>query len=136
MMWTRRGAVLLLLLPLLLVQLSCKKQKDATLPDLAFSDDPKYVSSNAEVGQGTVLTVGIQAEKTKKDLRKFEVRYSYDGDQYDKFSSELIPSDQKTRFFREVKITTRSEQGIERWRFEVSDIDGNTASEEIVLTVN
>jgi len=115
---------------------SCKKQKDAELPELTFKSGSGYLSGNASVGPGIVYTVGVIADKTKRDLRKFEINYSYDGGGYAQFESHLMSPSEKDHFEKDVKITTRNEQGLERWEFKVTDIDGNAAKETISLSVN
>ncbi len=115
---------------------SCKKKKDAELPELTFKSGSNYLSGNASVGQGIVFTVGVIADKTKRDLRKFEINYSYDGGGFTQFESHLMSSSEKDHFEKDVKITTRNEQGLEKWEFKVTDIDGNAARETISLSVN
>ncbi len=118
------------------VTVSCSKEKDAELPEISFKSGGNYTDGNASVGQNAVVNVGVVADKNKKDLRRFVVNYSFDAGTYNQYESYLLKSGEKQHFERDVKITTRNEIGTERWQFEISDVDGNTARKEIVLTVN
>jgi hypothetical protein len=115
--------------------LSCKKEKDAELPELSFKSGSQYLSGNADATQGTVYTVGVVAEKAKRDLRRFEVNYRYDNGDFKQSESVLVGASEKSLFERDVTITTRNEPGRETWQFEISDIDGNTAVKSIQLDV-
>ena len=127
---------IVLFLSIIFLQASCAKEKDAEPPEFSFKKGSNYLSANASVGKGEVYTIGVIADKSKRDLRKFEVNVSYDGGGYDQHLSYLLKNDEKSHFERDVKITTRNELGSERWQFEISDIDGSTSEMEISLAVN
>jgi len=114
---------------------SCKKEKDATVPEISFKEGTGYVSGNISATRSTIYTFGIIADKTDHDLRKLVISVSYDGKQFEEMENHMMLENEKNHYESDFKAQTRNENGSERWKFEVSDKDGNTAKEEINLSV-
>src|SRR5437868_2804968 len=57
---------------------ACKKDAHKS-PALKFKTGGSYTSADASLGKGTVITVGIIADKTEDELKTLNVSYTFDG---------------------------------------------------------
>jgi hypothetical protein len=124
------------LIALLLLSLSCKKEKDKQIPpDIAFKTGPGYVSSNATVGINDTIQVGITASKTEdKDLLvRFVATQQYDA------SATVVTlmneSFNEDNYSKDMTIITRKVVGIETYTYTIINRDGLTNTVTLVLTV-
>lgn len=125
----------LLLLLTITVTVSCKKEKDPELPEVSFREGMGYVSSNTTVGKSNMITVGITAKKNKATLKTFTVYQAYDNFEYQQVYIYTLLSNEGENFSRDYQFTTRTESGREKYKFTVTDAEGNTGVKEIILQV-
>lgn len=125
----------LLLLLMISVTGSCKKEKDPELPEVSFKEGMGYVSSNTTVGKSNMITVGVTAKKNKATLKTFAVYQAYDNFEYQQVYLYTLMSNEGENFSRDYQFTTRTESGREKYKFTVTDADGNTGMKEIILQV-
>lgn len=114
---------------------SCKKEKDPELPEVSFKEGMGYVSSNTTVGKSNQITIGVTAKKNKATLKTFTVYQAYDNFEYQQVYIYTLLSHEGENFSRDYQFTTRTESGREKYKFTVSDADGNTGIKEIILQV-
>jgi hypothetical protein len=124
-----------LLVSLMLASAGCEKQKDAEPPELTFKEGPGYISSNSNVGPNNQVTFGVIGRKNKAALTTFIIYQAYDNFSYQQIYLYTLNSNEKETFSHDYQITTRSESGTERYKFTLTDADGNTAVREIFLKV-
>lgn len=125
----------LLLILLLAATVSCKKEKDPELPEVSFKEGMGYVSSNTTVGKSNQITVGVTARKNKATLKTFTVYQAYDNFEYQQVYIYTLMSNEGENFSRDYQFTTRTESGREKYKFTVTDAEGNTGIKEIILQV-
>lgn len=125
----------LLLLLMISLTVSCKKEKDPELPEVSFKEGMGYVSSNTTVGKSNQITIGVTAKKNKATLKTFTVYQAYDNFEYQQVYIYTLLSHEGENFSRDYQFTTRTESGREKYKFTVSDADGNTGIKEIILQV-
>jgi hypothetical protein len=123
------------LLLLLTITASCKKEKDPELPEVSFREGMGYVSSNTTVGKSNQLTVGVTAKKNKAALKTFTVYQAYDNFDYQQVFIYTLQSSENENFSHDYQFTTRTEGGREKYKFTVTDAEGNTGEKEIILQV-
>ncbi len=106
-------------------------------PKLVFKTDTGYTSSDATVSAGTTIKVGIIADKTEDELKRYNISYSFDGttSTTTKESFNLTASEEK-HYEKDYEFTVRNQAGVEKWYFTVTDKDGNIAQLTLNLTVN
>lgn len=114
---------------------SCKKEKDPELPEVSFKEGMGYVSSNTTVGKSNQITIGVTAKKNKATLKTFTVYQAYDNFEYQQVYIYTLLSNEGENFSRDYQFTTRTESGREKYKFTVTDADGNTGIKEIILQV-
>lgn len=125
----------LLLLLMISLTVSCKKEKDPELPEVSFKEGMGYVSSNTTVGKSNQITIGVTAKKNKATLKTFTVYQAYDNFEYQQVYIYTLLSKEGENFSRDYQFTTRTESGREKYKFTVTDADGNTGIKEIILQV-
>ncbi|MBL7929465.1 MAG: hypothetical protein JNL47_08385 [Bacteroidia bacterium] len=125
----------LLLLLMISLTVSCKKEKDPELPEVSFKEGMGYVSSNTTVGKSNQITIGVTAKKNKATLKTFTVYQAYDNFEYQQVYIYTLLSNEGENFSRDYQFTTRTESGREKYKFTVTDADGNTGIKEIILQV-
>jgi hypothetical protein len=125
----------LLYLFIITVTASCKKEKDPELPEVSFKSGMGYVSESTTVGKSNQLTIGVTARKNKAPLKTFIVYQAYDNFEYQQVYLYTLMSNEGESFSRDYQFTTRTEGGRERYKFTVTDAEGNTGFKEIILQV-
>lgn len=114
---------------------SCKKEKDAELPEISFKQGSGYLHQNSVVNRSTVYKVGFVADKTKAKLRVFKVFRSADTGEYLLVFNYTLKESEKEHFEDDYEFSSMNESGTERYKFTIEDFDGNIAEKTIVLTV-
>ncbi len=125
----------MMLLGMITITVSCKKEKDPELPEVSFIDGMGYVSSNTTVGKSNIITIGVTAKKNKAMLKTFAVYQAYDNFEYQQVYIYTLMSNERENFSRDYQFTTRTDSGREKYKFTVTDADGNTGVKEIILQV-
>ncbi len=125
----------MMLLLMITITVSCKKEKDPELPEVFFKEGMGYVSSNTTIGKSNMITVGVTAKKNKATLKTFTVYQAYDNFEYQQVYIYTLMSNEGENFSRDYQFTTRTESGREKYKFTVTDADGNTGIKEILLQV-
>jgi hypothetical protein len=125
--------LLLILFVSLLV--CCKKEKEPQLPEVSFKTGTGYISANTTVGKNNQLTVGVIARKNKAALKTFTVYQAYDNFSYQQVYLYTLKASEAENFSYDYSFTTRSESGREKYKFTVTDGDGNTGLKELFLEV-
>lgn len=106
-------------------------------PHIEFKTGGDYTSADATVAPGSTIKVGIIADKTEDEMRRYNISYAFDGatstttnDSFDLSGSE------ENHYEKDYEFTVRNEAGIEEWYFTITDKDGNIAQLTLTLTVN
>lgn len=126
---------LLLMFLLTITTTSCKKEKDPELPEVSFKEGMGYVSSNTTVGKSNQITIGVTSRKNKATLKTFTVYQAYDNFEYQQDYIYTLMNNEGENFSRDYQFTTRTESGREKYKFTVTDSEGNTGVKEIILQV-
>jgi len=121
-----------------LIFLSSCKEDEGKLPNIAFKTGGNYTSSDASVGQGAAILVGISASKSEdKDvLISFDISVSYDGGVSTSVYSETLTGASGDTYSYDYNITTRQQAGTETYTFTVINRDGLKNQVSLTLTVN
>jgi hypothetical protein len=127
---------ILLLIAAIIFFASCKKEKDAELPDISFKTGSSYISTNTTLGKSEIVTVGIAADKKNADLMTFKVYQSGANSSFSLQNTYNVSNDEKDHYEKDYKITTDTASGSENWKFEISDKNGNVNSVELKLTIH
>lgn len=121
---------------LALVLNACEKD-EGKLPNIAFKTGGSYVSADMVVAKNQSVTFGIDASKSEdKDVfKQFDASKSYDGGAETSFVNESLTGSQGDSYSRDVTITTRDQDGTEKYTFTVVNRDGLINSVTVTLTV-
>jgi hypothetical protein len=101
------------------------------LPTLNYKGGTGYTTSDKTVAAGTVIKVGIMAAKSSygSNLVHFKIERVFNSNTTTFFDTTL----NNATFSRDNYIVTRSVAGIENFKFEITDLDGN--ADTIVLNI-
>ncbi len=119
--------------------MSCKKEDgDAgLLPNIAFKTGGTYVSADIILTKDTTITVGIQASKAEPNdvLKSFNAAKGYDGTTPVGYLNESITGTAGDSYSKDLSITTRSQNGTEKYVFTVLNKDGLKNQVSLTITV-
>jgi len=115
---------------------SCEKDKMIP-PTIDFTTGAGYVSADGHLAVNTNFKIGVTAKRTeeKDDLKTFVVTRSYDGGAETTIDNVTIPSAQAGEFTKEYPLTTRNQNGTEKYTFTVTNRDGLITTKSITITV-
>jgi len=118
------------------VMSSCEKDKMIP-PTIDFTTGAGYVSADGHLAVNTNFKIGVTAKRTeeKDDLKTFVVTRSYDGGAETTIDNVTIPSAQAGEFTKEYPLTTRNQNGTEKYTFTVTNRDGLITTKSITITV-
>lgn len=116
---------------------SCEKEDEGLLPAITFKSGGNYTSAAKTIAKGTAVTMGITAAKSEdKDvLTKFTVKVSYDGAADSIIYTQDLSGANADNFAYDQAITTRNQDGSEKYTFTVVNRDGLVNSVNLTLTV-
>ena len=119
---------------IMVVVSSCDPHKP---PHLVFKTEAGYLSADATVAKGSTVKVGVIADKTEDEMKRYNISYSYDGatNTSTKESFNLSGSEER-HYEKDYEFTVRNQAGTETWYFVITDKDGNIAKLSLILTVN
>lgn len=105
-------------------------------PKIAFKTGGNYTSEDVTVAPGTILVVGITADKVEDDMKRYNISYKYDGasSTTTKETFTLSGAEQK-HYEKDYDVTVRNQEGTEKWYFTITDRDGNIAKLSLTVTV-
>ncbi len=101
-------------------------------PTIQFLATEGYTSQNDTVGTGDTLLVGVLIGRGTDAMHHFKVTVSYDGGPHLTTDSMPMGTDQ---FEFDKTIITRDEPGVELWRFNVVENDGDVIRRSLTFTV-
>lgn len=115
---------------------SCEKDKMIP-PTIDFTTGAGYVSADGHLAANTAFKIGVTATRTeeKDDLKTFVVTRSYDGGSETTIDNVAIPSAQAAEFTKDYSLTTRNQNGTEKYTFTVTNRDGLITTKSITITV-
>jgi hypothetical protein len=127
--------IFLAILSVAFVALSCEKDKRVP-PDLSFRTGTRFISRDTTVGKDTAVVVGVIAQMTEDYLKRFSVSHAYDNNATTTTDTTIaLDNSANAHYETFYPIQTRNQAGTEKWVFTITDINGNTAQKQIVLTV-
>jgi hypothetical protein len=95
-----------------------------------------FTYQDETVTKGSLITVGVVADKAENDLKKYNVSVSYDGALTTVTVSDFAISPiENTHYEKDVTFSVRSHSGTEKYYFTIADTDGNLIQKAITLTV-
>ncbi len=114
---------------------SCEKDKRVP-PDLSFRTGTNFISRDTTVGKDTEVVVGVIAQMTEDFLKTFSVSHAYDNNATTTTDTTIALGNTSNAHYETFyPIQTRNQAGTEKWIFTITDMDGNIAQKQIVLTV-
>lgn len=115
---------------------ACEKD-EGKLPHIEFKTGAGYTSADATAAKSAAVLIGISADKTEdKDvLKTFTLSVSYDGGTATEALSQTLTGSEGDHFEVDIPITTRNQNGTEKYIFTVVNRDGLTNSVSLTLTV-
>ncbi|TMI84335.1 MAG: hypothetical protein E6H10_06015 [Bacteroidetes bacterium] len=116
---------------------SCKKDKMIP-PTIDFTTGAGYVSADGHLAVNTAFKIGVTAKRTEEhdDLKTFIVTRSYDGGAETTIDNVTIPAAQAEEFTKDYDLTTRNQNGTEKYTFTVTNRDGLITTKSIIITVS
>ncbi|MEO5569384.1 MAG: hypothetical protein ABIT08_05055 [Bacteroidia bacterium] len=115
---------------------SCTKSQDAKLPDMTFKSGGNYTSSNKSVTTSEIISVGITADKNKADLKTYKIYSATGNGSFSLKKTFNLTADETDHYENDYQFHPESKNNFETWKFEITDVDGNSNSVSIKLTVN
>jgi hypothetical protein len=114
--------------------LGCEQEEEgpSVTPTIQFLADAGYLYNNDTIAPGDTVRVGVVVQEGSEDLDLFIVTVSYDNGPPMTTDSLGIGSDQ---FEFEKRIVARDQPGMELWRFNVVERDGDLVRRSLTLTV-
>jgi hypothetical protein len=115
---------------------SCEKD-NMIPPTIDFTTGTGYVSADAHLAVNTTFKIGVTAKRTEPndDLKTFIVTRSYDGGAESTIDNVTIPSAQAGEFTKDYDLTTRNQNGMEKYTFTVTNRDGLITTKSITISV-
>jgi len=115
---------------------SCEKDKMIP-PTIDFTTGTGYISADAHLAVNTAVKIGVTAKRTEPndDLKTFIVTRAYDGGAESTIDNVTIPSAQAGEFTKDYDLTTRNQNGMEKYTFTVTNRDGLITTKSITITV-
>jgi hypothetical protein len=115
---------------------SCEKDKMIP-PTIDFTTSAGYIPADGHLAVNTAFKIGVTAKRTeeKDDLKTFVVTRSYDGGTETTIDNVTIPSAQAEEFTKDYPLTTRNQNGTEKYTFTVTNRDGLITTKSITITV-
>jgi hypothetical protein len=131
-----RNSFITLITTAVFLMSSCEKDKMIP-PTIDFTTGAGYVSADGHLAVNTNFKIGVTAKRTeeKDDLKTFVVTRSYDGGAVTTIDNVTIPSAQAGEFTTEYPLTTRNQNGTEKYTFTVTNRDGLITTKSITITV-
>src|SRR5215470_19482971 len=131
-----RSSFFILITTAIFLLSSCEKDKMIP-PTIDFTTGTGYVSADGHLAVNTNFKIGVTAKRTeeKDDLKTFIVTRSYDGGAETTIDNVTIPSAQAGEFTKEYPLTTRNQNGTEKYTFTVTNRDGLITTKSITITV-
>ncbi|AVR45414.1 hypothetical protein C7S20_09095 [Christiangramia fulva] len=126
------------LLLFLTINLSSCEKDEGIPPELNFKTGAGYTSSDATLASGTVLKVGIEADRTedKDNLKVFNVSKSIDGGTPETVLNKSLTDDQGVHFEYDFTETLEGESGqVNVYTFTITNRDGITNQLELEITI-
>ncbi len=117
---------------------ACKKEDEGLLPNIGFKLGTGYTAGNATANKSSDVLIGINASKAEdKDvLTKFTIVRAYDNGADSTIFSKDLSGTEGDNYSYDLKTTTRSVAGTERYTFTVVNRDGLINKTSLTLTVN
>jgi hypothetical protein len=114
---------------------ACENEEEAAAT-LEFKTGIGYTSQDAEITKGSSVTVGIVAARAENNLKTYNVSVSFDGTTTTKTVKNFVISDSENSLYdKDVNITARNQEGIEKYYFTIVDADGNIVQKDLTFTV-
>jgi hypothetical protein len=115
---------------------SCEKDKMIP-PTIDFTTGAGYVSADGHLAVNTAFKIGVTAKRTepKDDLKTFIVTRTYDAGAETTIDNVTIASAQAGEFTKDYDLTTRNQNGAEKYTFTVTNRDGLITTKSITVTV-
>jgi hypothetical protein len=115
---------------------SCEKDKMIP-PTIDFTTGAGYVSADGHQAVNTAFKIGVTAKRTEPndDLKTFIVTRAYDGGAETTIDNVTIPTAQAGEFTKDYDLTTRNQNGTEKYTFTVTNRDGLITTKSITITV-
>jgi hypothetical protein len=115
---------------------SCEKDKMIP-PTIDFTTGAGYVSADGHLAVNTAFKIGVTAKRTEPndDLKTFIVTRAYDGGAETTIDNVTIPTAQAGEFTKDYDLTTRNQNGTEKYTFTVTNRDGLITTKSITITV-
>jgi hypothetical protein len=128
------------ILPLILIMFiaGCEDEEDEneTPAVIEFKTGEQYISEDASVSKGAVITVGIVADKGENNFKRYNVSVAYDNAVTTKTVQEFrISDDENVHYEKDVTISVRNQAGKEKFYFTISDTEGNLVQKAVTLAV-
>jgi hypothetical protein len=116
---------------------SCELFDPHKPPSISFKTGTDYTSEDVTVAKGTTIKVGVIGNKEEDNMKTYNISYSYDAATTTTTKETFtLSGSEEQHYEKDYDITTRSESGIEKWYFTITDRDGNIAKLSLTLTVN
>jgi hypothetical protein len=115
---------------------SCEKD-EMIPPTLDFTSGAGYISADGHLTVNTAFKIGVTAKRTEEhdDLKTFIVTRSYDGAAETTMDNVTISAAQAGEFTKDYDLTTRNQNGTEKYTFTVTNRDGLITTKSITITV-
>lgn len=126
------------LLLFLAINLSSCEKDEGIPPDLSFKTGAGYTSSDATLASGTLLKVGVEADRTedKDNLKVFNVSKSVDGGTAQTVLNKSLTDDEGVHFEYDFTETLEGESGqVNVYTFTITNRDGITNQLQLKITI-
>ncbi len=126
------------LLLFLAVNLSSCEKDEGIPPELNFKTGAAYTSENTPIAAGSLLQVGIEADRTedKDNLKVFNISKSVDGGTTQTVLNKSLTDDQGVHFEYDYTETLEGESGqVNVYTFTITNRDGITNQLKLEITI-
>ncbi len=116
---------------------SCELFDPHKPPAITFKTGSGYTTGDVTVAKGSIIKVGITADKKEDDMKTYNISYSFDAatTTTTKETFSLVGSEQQ-HYEKDYEFAVRNQVGTEKWYFVITDRDGNIAKLSVTVTVN
>jgi hypothetical protein len=125
----------ILMFSFLAICIGCEDEEEVAAT-IEFKTGIGYSSQDADIAKGSALTVGVIATKAENNFKTYNVSVSYDEAATTTTVENFnIPVVQNSIYEKDVNLTMRNKEGVEKYYFTIVDVDGNVIQKNLIFTV-